>query len=121
MTGMLYLVMACLFHATVASQPALKDDDIDSMQQLASYLLAVAPVMPPSTRHSVPAMKFPKIEEARKLETPEEIKAEIDEVKKQLFDLRRKVRARVEIKPHMFTHLKRRRRHLMQVLNEMEQ
>mmetsp|Transcript_55797 Transcript_55797/g.88430 ORF Transcript_55797/g.88430 Transcript_55797/m.88430 type:complete len:122 (+) Transcript_55797:58-423(+) len=119
MMRMLSFVMACLLSAVFASQATLKMDAVDSMDQLATYLLAVAPRLSSTTRHAAASMKFPKIEEARKLETEEELMDEINNVKKELFDLRRKVRARVEIKPHMFTHLKRRRRHLMQVLNEM--
>jgi len=62
-------------------------------------------------------MALPKIEDARSLST-EEIEAEIANAKKELFELRKKVKTRQQVKPHLFTHTKHRIGQLQTLLSQ---
>ena len=53
------------------------------------------------------SMALPKVEDARSLST-EEIEKEVAAAKKELFEMRKKVKTRQQVKPHLFTHTKHR-------------
>ena len=69
--------------------------------------LFVGSARPAAVRSCAARMALPKIEDARSLST-EEIEAEIETAKKELFELRKKVKTRQQVKPHLFTHTKHR-------------
>merc|ERR1719198_2492327 len=54
---------------------------------------------------SAPSMALPSIADAKNL-SDDEIVAEIFSAQKELFELRKKVKTRQEVKPHLFTHTK---------------
>ena len=63
------------------------------------------------------SMALPKVEDARSLST-EEIEAEMVTAKKDLFELRKKVKTRQQVKPHLFTHTKHRIAQLETMLSQ---
>jgi len=62
-------------------------------------------------------MAFPKFEDARSLST-DEIESEIATAKKELFELRKKVKTRQQVKPHLFKMLKHRIGQLQTLLSQ---
>ena len=60
-----------------------------------------------TTARATVQMALPKVEDARSLST-EEIEKEIAAAKTELFELRKKVKTRQTVKPHLFTHTKHR-------------
>jgi len=69
-----------------------------------------------ATRSAV-RMALPKMDDARNLST-EEIEKEIVAAKKELFELRKKVKTRQQVKPHLFTHTKHRIGQLQTLLSQ---
>uniref|UniRef100_A0A7S0LCD3 Ribosomal protein L29 n=1 Tax=Coccolithus braarudii TaxID=221442 RepID=A0A7S0LCD3_9EUKA len=58
-------------------------------------------------RAATPTLAMPNIEDAKNL-TDEEIAQEIFNAKKELFELRKGVKTRQQVKPHLFVHTKHR-------------
>merc|ERR1719472_104148 len=69
------------------------------------------------SRAAAVRMAFPSIEDARSL-SDEEIESEIFNAKKELFELRKQVKTRQPVKPHVFTHTKRRIGQLQTLLSQ---
>merc|ERR1711918_57118 len=58
-----------------------------------------------ASRPAAAHMAMPNLDDARNLST-DEIEQEIAAAKKELFELRKKVKTRQQVKPHLFTHTK---------------
>ena len=71
----------------------------------------------PAVRCYTATMALPKMEDARSLST-EDIEKEIATAKKELFELRKKVKTRQQVKPHLFTHTKHRIGQLQTLLSQ---
>jgi len=69
------------------------------------------------SRAAAPQMAFPTLDDARNLST-DEIEQEIATAKKELFELRKKVKTRQQVKPHLFTHTKHRIGQLQTLLSQ---
>uniref|UniRef100_A0A7S0IYR4 Large ribosomal subunit protein uL29c n=1 Tax=Calcidiscus leptoporus TaxID=127549 RepID=A0A7S0IYR4_9EUKA len=67
----------------------------------------------------VPVMALPSIDDAKNL-TEEEIAQEIFNAKKELFELRKGIKTRQQVKPHLFTHTKHRIAQLNTLLSQRE-
>lgn len=67
----------------------------------------------------VPVMALPNIDDAKNL-TDEEIAQEIFNAKKELFELRKGIKTRQQVKPHLFTHTKHRIAQLNTLLSQRE-
>ena len=85
----------------------------------ASGLRVVVGASRSAAARSCVRMALPKIEDARSLST-EEIEKEIATAKKELFELRKKVKTRQQVKPHLFTHTKHRIGQLQTLLSQCE-
>ena len=81
------------------------------------FQLAVGSSHVAAGRACTARMALPKIEDARSLST-EEIESEISTAKKELFELRKKVKTRQQVKPHLFTHTKHRIGQLQTLLSQ---
>lgn len=85
----------------------------------ASGLRLVVGSARPAAVRGMAKMALPSIEDARSLST-EEIQAEMATAKKDLFELRKKVKTRQQVKPHLFTHTKHRIAQLETLLSQRE-
>jgi len=74
---------------------------------------------PSASVASEPRMALPSIDDARSL-SDEDIQKEITNAKKELFELRKKVKTRQEVKPHLFTHTKHRVSQLQTLLAQRQ-
>merc|ERR1712023_187446 len=107
----------------------------DTAMQLFSFLLAAFALLAPASALqltalsgapairsscSAPRMALPSIADAKNL-SDEEIVAEIFSAQKELFELRKKVKTRQEVKPHLFTHTKHRIAQLQSLLGSRQQ
>jgi len=70
-----------------------------------------------ASRAAAPQMAMPSLDDARNLST-DEIEKEIATAKKELFELRKKVKTRQQVKPHLFTHTKHRIGQLQTLLTQ---
>merc|ERR1712146_824435 len=66
-------------------------------------------------RSAQPQMALPSIKDAETL-SDEELSKEVLTAQKELFELRKKVKTRQEVKPHLFTHTKHRIAQLQSLL-----
>mmetsp|Transcript_10910 Transcript_10910/g.24863 ORF Transcript_10910/g.24863 Transcript_10910/m.24863 type:complete len:105 (-) Transcript_10910:386-700(-) len=73
-----------------------------------------------SVARAAPQMALPSMADAKSL-SDEEIAKEILTAQKELFELRKKVKTRQEVKPHLFTHTKHRIAQLNTLLAQRSQ
>jgi len=90
------------------------------LQAAAGLRVPVAPTHAVQTRAASPFMALPKIEDAKSLSN-EELTAEIINAKKELFELRKNVKTRQQVKPHLFAHTKHRIAQLSYLLGQREE
>lgn len=79
-----------------------------------------AVVMRTEVARTVPQMAMPSLKDAKGL-SDEDIAKEILTAQKELFELRKKVKTRQEVKPHLFTHTKHRIAQLNTLLSQRQQ
>jgi len=77
----------------------------------------VASTQPALARTSNVQMAMPSVDDARNLSS-EEIEQELVTAKKELFELRKKIKTRQTVKPHLFTHTKHRIGQLQTLLSQ---
>merc|ERR1719213_861341 len=73
----------------------------------------------PTAARALARMALPKFDDAKSLST-EEIQAELTTAEKELFELRKKVKTRQQVKPHLFTHTKHRIAQLQTLLSQRQ-
>jgi len=83
----------------------------------ASALRVAAPLAQP--RVASPIMAMPSIDDAKNL-SEDELLAEINNAKKELFMMRKNVKTRQQVKPHLFTHTKHRVAQLQTLLTQRQ-
>mmetsp|Transcript_29754 Transcript_29754/g.50845 ORF Transcript_29754/g.50845 Transcript_29754/m.50845 type:complete len:104 (+) Transcript_29754:54-365(+) len=90
-----------------------------ALVQSAALRVAVAPAPAALATRASLRMAMPTIEDARTL-SDAEIEQEIFNAKKELFELRKQVKTRQPVKPHLFTHTKHRIGQLQTLLSQRQ-
>lgn len=92
-----------------------------TLMQLTAGLIVPMHAVPQRTvSRPTPQMALPSLEDAKSL-SDDEIAKEILTAQKELFELRKKVKTRQEVKPHLFTHTKHRIAQLNTLLTQRSQ